>query len=99
MSTRSQSIDRPRRARAAWSWLLALFALGCGPAAQAGRDGRVFSRVHATPVAQLELTLAANASVQLQATSTRTGVVPVLHLWDIEARREVARAEGCVLAL
>ena len=46
------------------------------------------------PLVRHEFALAAGAQATIEARGAAPGAVPVLHLWDLAAAREVARAAG-----
>jgi len=54
----------------------------------------VFAEVLPSAVPRLELSLAAGAATVVE-TRASFGASPVLHVWDVEARREVARDQAC----
>ena len=77
------------------TWWLAALLCACATRAEHGKDGRVFARVLPTPAPRIELELAAGASATFETRAASWGSVPVLHLWDRDAQREVARDAAC----
>jgi hypothetical protein len=77
------------------AFLLIIFLTACTPRASRGKDGRVFLHVVPTPVARVELNLAAGTTTTFETANPTFGCAPVLHLWDVAARRELTRDAAC----
>ncbi|MET0389625.1 MAG: M12 family metallo-peptidase [Polyangiales bacterium] len=75
-----------------WWWVVGLTQLACGCTST---PRELFVRqVDNALLPALTLELAAGAETRLRLRTLGGGATPVLHVWDPEARREVARAQG-----
>jgi hypothetical protein len=76
--------------RSVWLGAALLWCVDC----RSERDRFVARDVLAWPLAQLPLRVAGHAALELDAGNPLHGADPVLHLWDVDAHAEVARAGG-----
>jgi hypothetical protein len=85
-----RSIRQSAWLRSVWACAVLLCCVDC----RSERERFVARDVLAWPLAQLPLRLAGHAALALDALNLRHGADPVLHLWDLDAGAEVARAGG-----